>query len=68
MKIVRLSATVVILSALVVGFVLDQEPRTFDDVALVDHVGTPATSTGTWFCPGGSLVRSRYLTATVISV
>lgn len=54
MKIVRLSATVVILSALVVGFVLDQEPRTFDDVAVVDHVGTPATSTGTWFCPGGS--------------
>jgi hypothetical protein len=54
MKIVRLSATVVILSALIVGFVLDQEPRTFDDVAAVDQVGTPVTSTGTWFCPGGS--------------
>ena len=54
MKIMRLSAIVVILSTLVVGFVLDQEPRTFDDFAPVDRVGVPATSTGTWFCPGGS--------------
>ena len=54
MKIVRLSAIVVILSTLVVGFVLDQEPRTFDDFAPVDRLGVPATSTGTWFCPGGS--------------
>jgi hypothetical protein len=54
MKAMRLSTIVVILGALVVGFVLDHEPRTFDEFAAVDRLGVPTTSSGTWFCPGGS--------------
>ncbi len=54
MKAMRLSAIVVIVGALVVGFVADQEPRTFDEFASVDRLGVSTTTSGTWFCPGGS--------------